>query len=164
MKMILIGLVSLLVLGGGAAGVYFYFMQPAEASAGPVDEHAQAQAEAEHAEKLEQGTTDTVEFVDLKPMILPIIGENGVSQTVTLVVTLEVAKGESAAEIEKMSPRLKDAYLQDMYGVLNRTASMEGGVLDVKKIKARLNEVTKQVMGEGKVNDVLLQVVQQRPI
>lgn len=163
MKMVLIGLVALVVLGGGA-GAYFYFMKPAEAAAGPVDEAAQAKAEAEHAEKSKEGMTEGVDFVNLRPMILPIIGENGVSQVVTLVVSLEITKGESPAAIKKMEPRLKDAYIQDMYGVLSRKSSMNGGVLDIRKIKTRLNKITQRVMGEGKVEDVLIQVVQQRPI
>ncbi len=41
---------------------------------------------------------------------------------------------------------------------------MEGGVIQVGYIKARLNKVTAKVMGQDRVRDVLLQVVQQRPV
>ena len=52
-----------------------------------------------------------------------------------------------------------------MYGVLNEHAALKGGVLQVHYLKKRLNTVSAEVMGDDDViNDVLLQVVQQRPI
>ena len=69
-----------------------------------------------------------------------------------------------ALEVERLSPRLKDAFIQDMYGALNRKGSMENGVLQVSPIKERLNKISVKVLGKEKVNDVLLQIVQQRPI
>ncbi|MCP4932654.1 MAG: flagellar basal body-associated FliL family protein, partial [bacterium] len=53
---------------------------------------------------------------------------------------------------------------QDMYGVLNRHAALKGGVIQVSVIKARLNKISQEIMGEDVVYDVLLQVVQQKPI
>ena len=35
---------------------------------------------------------------------------------------------------------------------------------DIAALKARLNKISTEVLGDDKVNDVLLQVVQQRPI
>lgn len=164
MKMAIIGLLAVLVLGGGAAGAYFYFSKPAVASGGPVDEAAKAAHDAKAAEAAEGAAAPKQEFVELHPLILPVIGENGVTQTVSLVVSLEVPDAATAEEVKRLSPRLQDAFIQDMYGALNRKDSMEKGVLRVAPLKARLNRVTKKVLGEGKVNDVLLQVVQQRKI
>lgn len=158
MRMVIIGVLALLVLGGGGAGAYFFFMKPAEASAGP-----EAKAE-EHAKKGEDHAAPAVEFVELDPLLLPIIDEKGVTQTVSLVISLEVSDVAKAEEVKKLAPRLTDAYIQDMYGVLNRHVALKGGVIQVSTIKARLNKISKEVLGEDMVNDVLLQVVQQRPI
>ena len=38
------------------------------------------------------------------------------------------------------------------------------GIIQVGKLKKRLNKVSEKVLGEDVVHDVLLQVVQQRPI
>ena len=64
-----------------------------------------------------------------------------------------------------MSPRLTDAYIQDMYGILNKHAALKGGIIQVHMIKQRLNEVTDKVVGDADIHtEVLIQVVQQRPI
>ena len=38
----------------------------------------------------------------------------------------------------------------------------EAGVLNIDLVKERLNKITTKVLGEDKVNNVLLQAVQQR--
>ena len=111
-------------------------------------------------EKAETGAS----FVEMKPLTLPVVDGEGISQVISLVVSLEVENAEAKAEVEKLRPRLTDAYIQDMYGTLSRKTAMEGGVLQVAYIKERLNKVTAKVMGEHKVKDVLLQVIQQRGV
>ena len=66
--------------------------------------------------------------------------------------------------VTMLKPRLKDAYIHDMYGVLNQKASLEAGVIKVDQLKERLNNVANKVLGDKKVNNVLIQVVNQRPI
>lgn len=154
--MLIMGLASIVLIGGGAGG-YFYFMQPAQASAGDEAKKAHDSKEKDEHAKLE--------YVELDPLILPIVDNDGVSQIVSLVVSLEIEKPENVAKVNEMTPRLKDAYIQDMYGALNRHAALKGGVIQVGVIKKRLNKVTDDVMGDSEiVHDVLLQVVQQRPI
>lgn len=161
MRIAIIAVVALLALGGAGAGAYLYFMKPAEASAG--DEAHEIEKGHEEAKKDAHGGP-AVHFVELDPLVLPIVDNNGVSQVVSLVIALEVADEKKAEEVKAMAPRLKDAFIQDMYGVLNRYAALKGGVVQVSTIKERLNKISTEVMGEGMIDDVLLQVVQQRPI
>lgn len=164
MKLLLIAIGALVILGGGAAGAYFYFAQPAEASAGQA---AEAEAAAEKAAKDAHGeaAAPAVQFVQLDAMIFPIINEQGVSQVVSLVVAIEVSDDAQAKQVTLLAPRLKDAYIQDMYGVLSyKAATSEGGVIEAVKLKKRLNAVTEKVLGHGAFNEVLLQVVNQRRI
>jgi flagellar protein FliL len=164
MKMAIIALVAILVLGGGAAGAYFYFDKPAEASAGPVDEAKKAEHEAKSKESKDGAETASLEeFVQLDVIVLPIIDETGVTQTVTLMVSIAAPDKATAEEVKRLSPRLKDAFIQDMYGVLNRKNAMKDGVIQVGAIKERLNRASIRVLGEDKVNEVLLQIVQQNP-
>ena len=102
------------------------------------------------------------EYVQMDPLTLPIITTKGLTQQVSLLVSLEVKYGDVDA-ISVYKPRLVDAYLQDLYGAIGAGyALMQGGVIDIKQIKERLVGVTGKVLGpEHKVNDVLLQVVQQ---
>lgn len=164
MKVAIIALVAVLLLGGGAAGAYFYFDKPAVAAGGPMDEAAKAEHDAKTAEAAEGAAVPQEEFVQLDALIIPVIDEHGVTQVVSMVVSLEVPDKATADEVKRLAPRLQDAFIQDMYGFLNRKNSMENGVLKVNLIKGRMNKLTDKVMGPGKVNDVLLQVVQQRSL
>ncbi len=159
--MIIIIAVALLLLGGGGAGAYLYFQHPAEASVGETEEHADAK-ETKKGGHGEEG--EAASFVEMDPLILPIVGAKGLSQTVSLVIVLEVSDEKNAELVKHLSPRLKDAYIQDMYGVLSRKNAMPDGVIQIAPLKERLGRISKEVLGEGIVNDVLLQVVQQRPI
>lgn len=159
MKIAILAILAILVLGGGGAGAYFYFQQPAEAAGGADGEVADA-----HAKEKAKKEASELTFVEMQPLILPIIDQNGVSQMVSLVIVLEVADSKAATKVELLQPRLKDAYIQELYGVLNRHAALEGGVIKVQPLKEKLYSISKDVVGEDMVDDVLLQVVQQRPI
>lgn len=154
MKKILVSVIALALLTGSGFGAYLFFAKPAQASEAKKEESAEGK----------ENPDANIKFVQMTPLVLPIVDKNGVSQVVSLVVSLEVKDELAAKEVERLTPRLKDAYIQDMYGVLTRQAAMEGGVVQVGYIKSRLNKVTAKVMGQDMVRDVLLQVVQQRPV
>ena len=161
MRKILMLLVVLLVLGGGGGGAYWYFfIQNAEASVG---EEGHEEAKSDHKED-DGHKGGHYEYVELDPLILPIVDNSGVNQVVSLVIAIEVEDQLKKDKVKAMSPKLKDAYIQDLYGMLNKHAALKGGIVQVAKIKERLNEVTNKVLGDDVSNDVLLQVVQQRPI
>lgn len=161
MKIMMMIVGALLMFAGGGAGAYFYFQQEAEASAPEDEEHEIKKAE----KKEEKGDHGTVyEYVELDPLILPIVDKKGVSQVVSMVIALEVDSPSTAARVKAMAPRLKDAYIQDLYGVLSEHAALKGGVIQVGYIKERLNKISQEVVPDGEINDVLLQVVQQRPL
>jgi flagellar FliL protein len=163
MKKILLGLVALALLGGVGFGAYMFFGKPAEAAVSAESKEGEKAAEEHAAKEGEGGPGAVAEFVKMDPLVLPIVDNNGVSQVVNLVIALEVDSPEKAKEVERLLPRLKDAYIQDLYGVLTRQAAMDGGILQVGYIKMRLNKITVKILGEDRVKDVLLQTVQQRP-
>ena len=120
-------------------------------------------AEAFKPDKGKKSEGGVSEYVKLAPLLLPIIDEDGIQQVVSMVVAIEVNGGD-ADKIKKASPRLTDAYIQNMYGILNRHAALKDGIIQVNMIKARLNKVTTEVIGNEIEAEVLLQMVQQRPI
>lgn len=123
-----------------------------------------AHAAGAAAEEEGDGPSSSFEFVRLEPLVLPIIDENGVSQTLNLVVAIEVKKVSHAERVRTLQPRIKDAMIQEMYGLLNRHAAYKGGVLQVKFLKDRLTKISQRVVGDDIVQGVLLQVVQQRQL
>ena len=161
MKKGILILVALLLLGGIGGGAYWFFGNQAQASVPPGDLDAQAKKELSDKEKAEADAK--VAFVKMDPLVLPVVNEKGIVQVINISITLEAVDAETAKEIEKFFPRLKDAYIQDMYGVLGRKGAMDaGGVVNVEIIKKRLNQITVKVIGEDKVRQVLLQNIQQR--
>ncbi|PCJ99836.1 MAG: flagellar basal body-associated FliL family protein [Zetaproteobacteria bacterium] len=112
----------------------------------------------------ESSDEGSVEYVEMDPLILPIIDQDGVYQVLSLVVIIEVEGVFNADKIKARSPRLKDAYIQDMYGILNENAALKNGVVQVKMLKKRLNKITDEIMGDEMDTEVLIQVIQQRPI
>lgn len=155
----------LLLLGGAGGGAYYYFfIQNAQASVPEGQESADIGKE-EHTSGKEEGEGHSVaEFVELDPLILPVVDNSGVNEVVSLVIAIEVGEAGTKDGIKAMSPRLKDAYIQELYGIMNKNAAMKDSIVQVAMIKQRLNAITQKVLGEKVAKDVLLQVVQQRPI
>jgi hypothetical protein len=101
------------------------------------------------------------EYVELKPLTLPIINSNGLTQQVSLLVSLEVPYGKTD-EIKAAAPKLADAYISDLYGALGSgSAMLKGGIIDVNAVKEHLTADTTKVLGPDKVHAVLLDVMQQ---
>lgn len=164
MKLVVMAVLALLVLGGAGAGAYYYFFS-ASAQAAATHGGAEAgKAPEDHAQVEEGHEAAKPEYVQIDPLILPVVNAQGLTQVVSLVVTIEVPDVAAAEKVTAKIPRLKDAYIQDLYGALGRQASTRGGMVDVGALKARLNAITRRVVGQDIDSDVLLQVVQQRPI
>lgn len=163
MKFAIIGILALTILGGGGYAAYSFLNQPAVASA-PMDEAAQAAHDAKMASAKEAEAAATAHFVPMDVLVLPVIDDSGIVQNISLVISLEVADAVTALEVTNMIPRLKDAYIQDMYGALSRKTILDNGVLQVAPVKDRLHRITVRVMGENKIKSVLLQVVQQKRV
>tara|TARA_X000001036_G_scaffold185202_1_gene174792 strand:+ start:424 stop:903 length:480 start_codon:yes stop_codon:yes gene_type:complete len=151
---------AILLLGGGGAGAYLYLMPQAEASVS--EEDAEAAKAAELAEKKKNRKPGL--FVELDPLILPIVDDNGISQVVTLVVAIEVNGIGAESKAHRIAPKLKSEFLEDIYGVVNAHAAQSGGPLEIMPLKKRLNKISRSLIGEEEVYDVLLQVVQQQPV
>lgn len=149
MKKLVVILLVLLVLGGaGAAGWYFVLRAPEEGT--PV------------AEAIIPPPPPV--YVRFNPVQLPLIGDSGIDQVIDIIVALEVADKEAGDRVIAMAPRINDAILQDLYGVLHTRRIMRGGIVDVTAIKQRIVSVAQGVMGEGVVVDALVQGVMQHPL
>ena len=102
-------------------------------------------------------------YIQIDPINLPIITAKGLTQQVSLMVSIEV-DFDNKEKIGTYKPRLADAYIQDLYGAIGAGyALMKNNVVDVQQLKERLTSVTDKVLGPDlKARGVLLQVIQQR--
>lgn len=162
MKKIILIVVALLLLGGGGFAAFTFFGGKSAVASVDPKRAAKDKSESETAQSKKE-EDDKVTFVKMDPLTLPVVNKKGVVQIVNISITLEVEDAEKAKEIEKFIPRLKDAYIQDMYGALGSSSALtENGVVEVNTVKKRLNAITQKVLGNDSVRDVLLQAVQQR--
>lgn len=165
MKKLALAVVVIALLGGGAAGAYFYFGQKAEASLPEgAEDHAKEKEKKAKKSGEHGGGAGKDDFVELTPLVLPIVDNTGVTQTISIIIVLQVGEEGDAKEIKSLEPKLMDAYIQDMYGILNKKMALKDGVVQIAPLKERLNKVSAEVLGEGAVDDVLLQTVSQRKI
>lgn len=104
-------------------------------------------------------------YVEISPFVIPVLGPNGPEEMVSLIVTLELAKGEDRETyVRQRLPRLNDAFVQTLYGAFDRRTVSKGGLIDVALVKAKLMKATERVLGPDYVADVLVQAVAQRKV
>lgn len=115
-----------------------------------------AQAEKDSAE---------IQYLDMDPLVLPVVDARGISQSIHISISLELADGTDKETLKRYQPRLADAYLNEMYGTLGEGFGLTPtGVLDIPYLKERLTAITTEVLGDGLVTNVLIQAVHQQPL
>ena len=151
MKKIIFFALALMVLIGAGVGGWIMF--------GPKQEAA----EGEQAEVVKKKSSVPPQFVQLDPVILPVIGNKRVEQNVMLVIAVEVADDAAKDIVRAVQPRLRDAYIRALYGSIGRDQVIEGQIINVASLETKLREATESVLGKGVAEDVLIQAVSQRP-
>lgn len=152
MKKIIFLVVALLVLvGGGVGGYLFLFKKDAKT--------AEEEAKAEEAKK----PLGPPQFVEIGPMVLPIMGATRIEQNLQLVVQVQVTGDEKREFVRNNRYRLQDAYIRALYGKLGAEQVRAGQVIDIVQVQKWLVEATDKVLGEGYADDVLIGAVNQHP-
>ena len=120
-------------------------------------------ADAPKSDSKTVSETDMVKthYVKIPALILPVIGDNGVEQIVSIVVLIEATSKESADSINEAAPRINDAFITELYGSLDRRERMKNGLLDVVYLKQRMTELAVKITGPDKIKDILIQGVSQ---
>jgi flagellar protein FliL len=103
-------------------------------------------------------------YVRISPMVLPIIGDDGIEEIVSMIFYLEVDSMDTSDKVREKLPRLVDGYMQSLYGALERGSlkGKNGKTLDIARIKQRITAVNDRILGTGVVQEVLVQAVNQR--
>jgi flagellar FliL protein len=144
MKLIVIIVVVVVLLGGGGGAAYFF----RDALFGAGGDEAAA--------KLPIETANDALFVDLETLNIAVIHNRRIEKHVVLQVALEVADEEARVIVSKSLPRIKDAFINDMYEFYAYQQPGQSGV-NVEVIKRRLKHTVDEVMKDGSVKNVLIQ-------
>jgi flagellar basal body-associated protein FliL len=142
MKLIVILVVVVVLLAGGGGGVYFFRDALFGGESAP--------------KKAEIAKAADVVFVDLESLTVAVIRNSRIEKHVVLQVSLEVPDEATRANVAKALPRLKDAFIKDLYDYYAvRTPGSDG--INVEGIKKRLKRTSDLIMGEGVIRAVLIQ-------
>jgi len=102
------------------------------------------------------------EYYTMPAFVVPVIQGNDVTRQVTFLITLETMGSANRDKLMDKRPQLQDGFLRDLYGVI--AVRPETAVYDSAVIKERLTRVSTRVLGEGIVDDILVNVTYDRRV
>lgn len=102
-------------------------------------------------------------FVPLPAFVVVVVNQHRVSRQVIVAVSLELFPGKRRAEVDEKSRQLYDAFLKDLYAILEQHAS-EGDRFGTEVVKARLLARAEKMLGSGVVRSVLIKAAYERPM
>lgn len=156
MRLFILLIVLVMLLGAAGGAAWYLFLRE------PTEEELAAEAEAQAA--AERAPAPPI-FVEFNPIQVPIVDDNSPDQLVNIILALEVDSQAKADRIITLAPRLNDAFLIELYGGLSSNDLIDrNDLVNVERLKLRLLQAANRILGEDTVNDVLIQLVSQRPI
>ena len=96
------------------------------------------------------------EYYTLQPFTVPIVRDGRIAKHVSFVITLETSGLANKDKILEARKRLRDSFLQDLHGVLS-IRRKDGRSFKTSVLKKRLMAVSKRVLGEDIVRDILIE-------
>lgn len=156
MRLLLLLLVVLLIGGGGFSG--YWFGIKGEPIPGFDDADTQTASEAEKARTDGRGS----EFVEMKPLSLPIMQEGRVTELRTLVISLEVAGTKGMQSVSSSRPQLRDAMLEELHGLYS-LRFVRDHEDEMQIVRTRLLKRGKAILGD-ELRGVYVQAVQGRDV
>ena len=145
-KILILGAFLLLAGGGGAAALYFLEIGPFAPPEGAVAGDEQPAADA-----------PVPNYVDMQPLSVPIFEGDRVATTIQIQISLQVSE-ENQEIVTHRLPKLRDALLRDLYSYLPRLLRRSER-LDIVGLKRHLHRVAERALGEGLIDDILVQSV-----
>jgi hypothetical protein len=152
MKRLLILVVLVVLLGGGGGAGWWFVLRedPSDTTA----EAAAAQAKDEAAKKMKR-------FIELEPIMLPIIREGQVILHVTVVAAIEMHKALAPQDIGDVTLRLRDAFISELHAIYALRYVQERGY-DLPIVRQRLMQSGERVLGPDALRSVTIRNLYKR--
>lgn len=99
---------------------------------------------------------DPPTYVPLGYFNIPVIRRNAVTSQVAVKIVLEVSGPDDEETIENLRPRLRDAYISEMHSAVLWRQHKGEYRLHLPSIKRRLLEISRSIVGDGIVREVLI--------
>ncbi|WP_413203750.1 hypothetical protein [Rhodospirillum sp. A1_3_36] len=151
LKIGLIVIVLLLVVGGGVvAGIKFGFI-PDFLGLSPPEAPVEEPKALSPLERLGQPPF----LISLNPIEIPVISNGQIIRRCSFAFRVQI-EPEDTVEVRHLFDKLQSKILEDLMVFLPRNLETRDTV-DLMAVKQRMRRVAEQVMGPGKVKDVLIQ-------
>lgn len=133
--------------------------------------HAVASEKKASQEKGEEKEPETITggrfsgdpiYVHIKPMVLPVINEDGIQQLVSLILAIHVKDQKTAERLQRNMPRVIDALYRNLYGALGEGTLTDGKMANIRKIKSKSVQAMSELVDKENIVDVLVQAISQR--
>lgn len=102
-------------------------------------------------------------LVKLEPIVLPTIRKGKPDRQVTIVILLELSPGQSRGSVVDRMPRLRDAYITELMGLLDYDWP-GGAILDVEFARKRLMMQSGRILGDKMVDQLLFDAIRERRV
>ncbi|MFQ5774347.1 MAG: hypothetical protein ACE5GS_07525 [Kiloniellaceae bacterium] len=143
-------LIVLMLVVAGAAGAGWWFLLRED----PAQEVAGSEAELD-------GDVPAKRFVEIEPMVLPILREGRVTLHMTFILVVELDRPMRVDRIHNVSLRLRDSLFSELHGIFAfRHVQDRGHELPI--VRERLAVAAERALGAGTVKSVLIKSVSQR--
>lgn len=143
----------LLFAGAGGGAWWFLLREQPELS-------AEAQLAAAMAEE-EVGLIAATRFIEIKPLVMPIIREGRVILHLTLIMAVELVHPLEKEEVKQLVRPLRDAIFTELHSLFALRYVQERGY-DLPFVKERIYRVSERVIGKGLIKAVLIQRMNRR--
>lgn len=160
-KIIAIVLVLVGIAGGGAAGLMLKPSSPVSEDADtPTEKMAEKDATSEEAsdEVSEDGPVEAVTYVKVgRQTIIPVLDKGETKALMLFELAVDVTSGQGA-RAQEMEPRLRDAFLRELFqmsytGAFDETFT-EDRIID--ELRRNLVRAAQKHLGKKAVKDVLI--------
>lgn len=100
-------------------------------------------------------------FIDVSPIVLPVIEGNSVTRQVGVLLTMELADQPAIAVVTDKRRELRDAFITELYRLYGWRSTADRVVKETL-VKQRLQIAADRVLGPGVVRAILIrQIVEQ---
>ena len=151
MKGIVLLIVGVILLLAAAGGGYFAYTKFFAAKEEPAE-----------VKKPKPPPGPPPSYVRLPPIAVPVVGADRVEQLITFVIVLRVRDVNTSDSVSGRTPRIVDTFMTTLYGAIDEGEILNGSVVDITRVKAKLQAVSDQLFGPDVVKEVLVQTVLQR--
>lgn len=148
MKRLVILLVIILLFAGGGGAAWWFLLR-------------EAPADAAAAAKGAPADSDPGGYIELAPMVLPIIREGQVTLHLTVALTVELVAPLSEIMQAKVQRPLRDAILSELHAVYALRYVQDKG-FEYPLVRSRLVRASERVLGAGAVKGILVRNVTTR--